>query len=246
MISGLADINWSFRKAPRIAWMLASQALIRTIDQKMARQPRELELADAVERLATPGDAAGVLRVMDEFSRTRRWLMSMGPEKGALVTEAMGNPAVRNVLEVGTYCGYSALLLARRLADRGGRLVTLEISRRNAAVARRVVAHAGLAATAEVRNEVLKVAIGSFDAPFDLVLLDHWKGEYLADLRRLEDASLLRAGSVVIADNVGFFKVPDYLDYVRHGGRYDSRYVVGTVEYHPHLPDGVEISTFKG
>lgn len=246
MANGLGDINWTLRKAPRIAWFLASQAVLRKLDQKLARQPREMELADAVEREAPHGDVEAVLRVMDAFSRERRWLMSMGPEKGAVVTTAMQDPSVRNVLEVGTYCGYSALLVARQLASRAGRLVTLEISRRNSAVARRVIAHAGLAQVVEVRNEVLATAIGSFREPFDLILLDHWKGEYLADIRRLETAGLLRRGTVVVADNVGFFRVPDYLDYVRHGGRYDSRYVSGSVEYHPQLPDGVEISTFKG
>ena len=246
MASALGDINWTLRKAPRIAWFLASQAVLRKLDQQLARQPREVELADAVEREAARGDVDGVLRAMDAFSRERRWLMSMGPEKGAVVTEAMQDPAIRNVLEIGTYCGYSALLVARQLAPRGGKLVTLEISRRNSAVARRVIAQAGLADVAEVRNEVLATAIGSFGQPFDLVLLDHWKGEYLADIRRLESAGLLRPGTVVVADNVGFFRVPDYLEYVRHGGRYDSSYVPGSVEYHPQLPDGVEISTFKG
>jgi catechol O-methyltransferase len=246
MGNGLQHINWSVRKAPRIAWFLASQAVLRKLDQKFARQPRELALADAVEREATRGDVDAVLRTMDAFSQQRRWLMSMGPEKGALVTAAMHDASIRNVLEIGTYCGYSALLLARHLAPRGGHLVTLEVSRRNSAVARRVIAQAGLAAVVEVRNDVLANAIASFDAPFDLVLLDHWKDEYLADLRRLESARLLRPGTVVIADNVGFFRVPDYLHYVRHGGHYDSRYVPGSVEYHPRLPDGVEISTFKG
>jgi catechol O-methyltransferase len=244
--SGLNDINWSLRTAPRIAWFLASQAVLRNLDQRLARQPREIELADAVEREAPRGDVDAVLRVMDAFARQRRWLMSMGPQKGAVVTEAMQDATIRTVLEIGTYCGYSALLAARHLPARGGRLVTLEISRRNTAVARRVIAHAGLTAVAEVRNEVLGQAIASFTSPFDLVLMDHWKGEYLTDLRRLEAAGLLRPGTAVIADNVGFFRVPEYLEYVRHGGRYRSRYVPASVEYHPALPDGVEISTFTG
>ena len=246
MSNGLNDINWTLRKAPRIAWFLASQSVLRKLDQKLARQARELELADFVECQAAPGDVDAVLQAMDAFSRRRRWLMRMGPEKGAVVTAAMRDPGIRHVLEIGTYCGYSALLVARHLPPRGGRLVTLEISRRNAGVARRVIAQAGLAAVAEVRNEVLDRAMGSFAAPFDLVLLDHWKDEYLPDLKRLEAARLVRPGTVVIADNVGFFRVPDYLEYVRNGGRYQSRYVPGSVEYHPQLPDGVEISTFKG
>jgi catechol O-methyltransferase len=80
--------------------------------------------------------------------------------------------------------------------------------------------------------------------PFDGVLLDHWKDEYLPDLKRLEQNGMLHSGTVVVADNVGFFAVPDYLEYVRECGRYKTRFVESTVEYNEHLKDGVEVSVF--
>lgn len=54
----------------------------------------------------------------------------------------------------------------------------------------------------------------------------------------------------MVADNVGLFNVPDYLDYVRANPRYESRYESTfhetCVEYQERLRDAVEVSIFRG
>jgi catechol O-methyltransferase len=148
------------------------------------------------------------------------------------------------VLELGAYCGYSATLIGRYLAACNGKLTSIEISSRHVAVARQIVAHAGLSGQVEFRKGTLASELHHLQGPFDGVLLDHWKDEYLPDLKRLEDNRLIRSGTVVVADNVGFFSVPEYLDYVRTSGRYRSRFEEAPVEYNEKLRDGVEISVF--
>lgn len=229
-----------------IAWFFGRQYLGRLFDRYVRRERREDAVLRAVLREATAGSPESVLRTMDRFARERRWLQNVGPAKGAILIEALNHAGARRVLEIGSYCGYSATLIGQHLAPLGGHLTAIEISRRNAAVARQVVAHAGLAATVTLRQGTLESEIDSLDAPFDAVFLDHWKDVYLPDLRRLEDKQLLRAGTVVVADNVGFFDVTDYLDHVRHSGRYRSRFVRASVEYQEALEDGVEISVFAG
>jgi predicted O-methyltransferase YrrM len=71
--------------------------------------------------------------------------------------------------------------------------------------------------------------------PFDMVFLDVAKDEYLPYLKLAEPKLSPRA--VVFSDNVKIFagQMEDFLDYVRKGGGYASRYIdVGF--------DGVEIS----
>lgn len=241
----MSHINWTLRDAPRIAWFLAEQAFYRWLDRRRGI-PRELALLDHV-RLSTPAnDPLGVLQCMDRFSQRQRFLMSLGPEKGAMLRQLLQQHQPRNVLEIGTYCGYSAVLMGAEVRIWNGEVTTLEISRRNTRVARGIIDHAGLSRHVTSLNATLADAIGNFDKPFDFVLLDHWKDEYLADLQRLESAKLLAAGAVVMADNIGFFRVPDYLDYVRHSPQYRSRFIASSVEYHPRLPDGVEVSIFLG
>jgi len=231
---------------PRIVWFLGRQQAIRLYDKHVRRQSREHAAQAWVLANAMKGSPQSVLETMDAFSRQHRWLQNVGPVKGAILLQALRDADARRVLEIGSYCGYSATLIGAYLAGKGGQLTAIELSRRNAGIAREVTGHAGLAGTVTVRQGTLESEVGSLAGPFDVVFLDHWKDVYLPDLRRLEDAGLLRPGSIVVADNVGFFAVPEYLDHVRHGGRYRSAFHRATVEYQEQLEDGVEVSVFLG
>ncbi len=229
-----------------IAWFFGRQYVTNFIDKYVHRQRREEAALEFVLKHATRGSPQSVLQAMDTFATQRRWLQSVGPKKGAILLQALRDAQARRVLEIGSYCGYSATLIGEHLAACGGHLTAIEISRRNAEVARQVVGHAGLASSVTFLRGTLESEIDSLEGPFDAIFLDHWKDVYLPDLRRLEDRGLLRPGTVVVADNVGFFDVPDYLNYVRSCGHYRSRYERSSVEYQDALEDGVEVSVFIG
>ena len=109
----------------------------------------------------------------------------------------------RRVLEIGTLGGYSTIWMARELPD-DGKLITLEISAANAAVAQRNLERAGVAERTTVlvapASESLKDMITDRAEPFDLVFID-------ADKERSVEyfdaaLALARTGSVIIVDNV--------------------------------------------
>jgi hypothetical protein len=57
---------------------------------------------------------------------------------------------------------------------------------------------------------------------------------------------MLRAGSVIFADNVGpLFNPESYLNNVRERGKYESTHHISTIEY-TDRPDAAEISIFRG
>ena len=201
---------------------------------------REYALAEYVVQHARPGDVADAIRVVDEFCYTRSIMINVGDEKGALLDNAVRRVAPRLVLELGTYCGYSALRMARYLQD-GARIVSIEFSASNAEVARRLLAHAGAADRVTVvvgslgdggaTLDALQQQHGVTPGAVDLVFLDHDKDAYLPDLERLLDRGWLHPGSVVIADNVRFPGVPKYRAYMaREEGR-----TWRTVEHDAHL-----------
>jgi predicted O-methyltransferase YrrM len=108
-----------------------------------------------------------------------------------------------SVLEMGTLGGYSTIWLARALPD-GGRLVTLELEPRYAAVAAANIARAGVAHLVEQRVgpalDALRELIGEEAGPFDFIFID-------ADKRGTPQyfelaLELSRPGSVIITDNV--------------------------------------------
>lgn len=109
----------------------------------------------------------------------------------------------RRILEVGTLGGYSTIWLARALPP-GGRLTTLELEPRHAAVARVNIDRAGLGAVVDIRVgpalESMTELAGAEPGAFDLVFIDADKDRIPAyfDLA----VGLCRPGGVIVVDNV--------------------------------------------
>ena len=74
---------------------------------------REAACAAYVEVNARRGDLDDALATIDRFAREQSMLVNVGDEKGELLDAAVrrANPGL--VLELGTYCGYSAMRIAR-------------------------------------------------------------------------------------------------------------------------------------
>jgi len=236
---------WRFLGPSALGWSLR-QARHALIDRIRGEPPRSLRARDYVAKHAPAGDADAVLAALDRYAREERFLMSVGPEKGPLLTEVIARlPAAARVLELGAYCGYSAIMITERLGPEG-RLTSIEKDATNAESARDNLAHAGRLDRVDLRTASSSEEIPKLDGPFDLVFLDHWKDLYLTDLELLEEHGLIVPGSIVVADNTGELFAPDaYLTYVRTCGRYESESREAHVEYST-IPDAVEISVYRG
>jgi caffeoyl-CoA O-methyltransferase len=126
--------------------------------------------------------------------------IQIDPLQGKLLQLLAAACGASKILEIGALAGYSGIWLARALPP-GGRLISLEVSEKHAAVARASLARAGLADRAEVRvgpGEQLLPALVS-EAPFDLVFIDADKPGYPTYLDWA--LKLTRPGSVIVADN---------------------------------------------
>src|SRR5689334_7942645 len=92
---------------------------------------------EALEYLAEHSRQDEVLaRVERETSEMPRAGMQITPDQGALLQVLVAVLGATDVLEVGTFTGYSAICLARGLAE-GGRLTCLELEPEFARIARR-------------------------------------------------------------------------------------------------------------
>jgi predicted O-methyltransferase YrrM len=109
----------------------------------------------------------------------------------------------REILEIGTLGGYSAIRLARAVAP-GGRVITLEVNPDYAEIARTNIAAAGLADTVQVRLgaalQSLAALLAEGAGPFDLVFIDADKVNYPGYLEW--SLKLSRAGTAIVVDNV--------------------------------------------
>ncbi|WP_233532057.1 O-methyltransferase [Antrihabitans sp. YC2-6] len=218
---------------------------------------RERALSAYVTQNARRGDLDDVIRAIDEFARNRSFLINIGDEKGLILDKAVARAQPKLLLELGTYCGYSALRTVRAMPA-GAHLYTIEPNSANAAIARQIWEHAGVAhritavvgmlgdsggTIARLRNEY-----GFGGGALDFVFVDHLKSAYLPDLRRIMAEDWLHEGSVVVADNVKTPGAPDYLAYMRA----NETTLWSTVEHDTHaeyqkvLKDLVLESTYLG
>jgi len=104
---------------------------------------RETALEKYVLAGARAGDVDDAIRVIDHFGRHVSFLINVGDAKGKILDRAVAQTQPRRLLELGTYCGYSALRMAR-VMPREARLYSVEFNAANAAIARRILAHAGV------------------------------------------------------------------------------------------------------
>ncbi|TPX65552.1 hypothetical protein SpCBS45565_g05114 [Spizellomyces sp. 'palustris'] len=208
----------------------------------MADYKRELELLNRVQKTASNPDS--VLATIDKYCWDNNRMMHVGDRKGEYLDHVIQQHQPRRVLELGTYCGYSATRIARLLPD-GGHIYTVDPSPLQAMVADKVVAKAGLSERVIFVNKRSDEALQEFDpsTPFDLVFIDHDKPLYLPDLKTILDRGLLKSGGVVVADNVILFNSEQYLDFVRNSGKFSkSELFKGKLEYDEEREDGMEIS----
>jgi caffeoyl-CoA O-methyltransferase len=159
------------------------------------------EIDGYVEELFAPQDEA-LEAALQESRRAGLPEIQVSPNEGKLLQLLAEMAGARRILEIGTLGGYSTIHLGRGMPEDGG-LISLEIDKRHAEVARWNVERAGLAEKVEIRvgdaRELLAELAERDEGPFDLVFIDADKEgypEYLDWALRLS-----RPGSLILGDN---------------------------------------------
>ncbi len=143
-----------------------------------------------------------------------------------------------NVVELGSYCGYSAVAVGSMLTHKDS-MTCVEVEPQCTHWSRRMIQYAGLEDRITVVNcqgsqvEIWKQTLlhpsssppgmtatstdGAKLGVINLLFIDHDKASYYKDLLAIEQSGLLVSNSIVVADNVLSFGKPltDYLSYVR-------------------------------
>jgi catechol O-methyltransferase len=115
-------------------------------------------------RAEADGDPESVLAAIDAFARQDHFMMNVGEGKGELLDQVVRETRPSAVLELGSFCGYSALRIARLLPP-GARFITIELNPDYAAVAQAVLQAAGLAERVELRQGRAEDVIGGLQGP---------------------------------------------------------------------------------
>ncbi|KAL7540650.1 hypothetical protein ACHAXR_010272 [Thalassiosira sp. AJA248-18] len=218
-----------------------------------------------------------IMRSFDEYCLQKQWMYHIGSEKGVAIGRFLrggvesclkanksdsGEVKKFICVDLGTYCGYSALVLASTLRQfiqeqqsseqsLEFHIYTTEVSTKLLNVAQSVFRLAKMEKfitpilmKSDGQESLSKSLLQHGVSNIDFLLLDHAKDLYLNDLQDLENAELLSAGSHVTADNVVFNRLDAYREHIHKlelGGVAESRLEEMNLEYSNNLKDGMGI-----
>ena len=158
-------------------------------------------LQEYVEAHSTPPDE--ILTELAEQTASMfgaRAGMQIGPEQGTFMTLLARLVGAASAVEVGTFTGYSAICVARGLAD-DGRLLCCDVSEEWTSVAREYWKRAGLADRIDLRlGPAAKTLRGlPDDTTFDFAFIDADKPSYVEYWDLI--VPMIRPNGVILVDN---------------------------------------------
>ncbi|MBN2634862.1 MAG: class I SAM-dependent methyltransferase [Prolixibacteraceae bacterium] len=124
--------------------------------------------------------------------------MISGHLQGQVLTMLAKMIQPENILEIGTFTGYSAICLAKGLRS-GGKLITIEMDDELEDMAKKYFKKAGVENKVEQRIGVALEIIPTLNTLFDLVFIDADKREYAEYYNAT--FPLIKPGGYIIADN---------------------------------------------
>ncbi|HMH33664.1 MAG TPA: O-methyltransferase [Puia sp.] len=129
--------------------------------------------------------------------------ISVSPNQGKFLHVLARACQAKSILEIGTLGGYSTIWMARALPA-NGRLITLEVDPKHAAVAQDNFTRAGLDGLIEIRIgkalDLMPPMVDEGIGPFDMIFIDADKSPYAEYFQWA--LKLSRPGTLIIADNV--------------------------------------------
>lgn len=169
-------------------------------------QPKRSLLPEPIERYVSADmtrETPVLEALRDETSKLPKGRMQIGADQGAFMAMLVRLIGARRCIEIGTFTGYSALVVAAALPP-GGTLVACDVSDEWTAIARRYWKQAGVADRIALHlapaRETLEALLrdggaGTFDFAFIDADKTGYDGYYEACLQ------LVRPGGVILLDN---------------------------------------------
>ncbi len=158
---------------------------------------------EAVERFAhdhTKPESDLYLRLREETYRDMNCpQMQVGRIEGRFLKMLVRLTGARQILEIGMFTGYSALMMAEGLPD-DGHLITCDVDPKAEAIARRYFGESPDAHKIEIRMGPALETIKTLSGPLDMVFIDADKSNYSNYYEAC--LPLVRPGGLIVADNV--------------------------------------------
>lgn len=160
--------------------------------------PEEIDNYAAAHSTPLPALLEELVTVTREKTGERAQMLS-GQLEGTLLHVLAVSLGAHRILEIGTFTGFSALMMAAALPE-DGKLITCEINPKAISIARSFFQRSPHGRKIEVREGPALETLKALEGPFDLVFIDADKENYIAYYEAA--LSLLAANGLIAVDNV--------------------------------------------
>ncbi|MBI2650405.1 O-methyltransferase [Candidatus Woesearchaeota archaeon] len=156
-----------------------------------------------------------LLNELEVFGRKHDGYWNISPDTGEFFYILVLISKAKNILEVGTSNGYSAIWLAEAVKQNNGKVTTIDIAKHKIKMAAENFKRAKLSNIKIVHGDALE-EIPKLKGKFDFLFLDALKEDYI-NYFKLAYPKLTK-NAVIVADNAIMFEkyMEDYLIYVRN------------------------------
>jgi predicted O-methyltransferase YrrM len=172
------------------------------VDRSYLRSTSDkLEPKSTAKSSATPAQTEKhILSVLEDLhDNQRQGMMNVTPQDGRLLRLLTEVIRARRVIEIGTSNGYSGIWFSLALRRTGGILITHEIDKERAALARKNFKKAKVDDIITLVEGDAHKEITKLKAPIDILFLDADKEGYVDYLNKL--LPLVRKGGLILAHN---------------------------------------------
>jgi len=193
----------------------------------------ELHVEEYIRGILPKSD--GYLLEMEEYAKQNN-IPIVHPEAAQFLKVLIKLIKPKNILEIGTAIGYSAILMTESMED--GNLVTIERNKDMVCLAQENIAKSGLTERIKILQGDAEEILPKLNGSFDLIFLDAAKGHYLQFFQFC--IQNLNNGGIIISDNVLFKgmvanddlvirrkktivkRMREYLDYICNNNNFES------------------------
>ena len=170
-------------------------------------------------------DEQKILSLLEELARDDNSNLMVPLEDGRLLRMLAESTGARNVVEIGTYNGYSTLWFCLAVRTTGGKITTHEISSKNIALARQNFKKAGVENLVTIVEGDAHETVTRLKEPIDILFIDADKPGYADYLKKL--LPLVRPGGLILAHNTTNTgrQMPDYFTAVTTDPNLDSIFI---------------------
>ncbi len=183
---------------------------------------------------------SNTVATLEKLEITADEFWNISHQTGNFISMLIKSAKIKNVLELGTSNGYSALWIADALQYTEGHLTTIEFWEKRQCLAREYIEKCGLSNYVSFKiGQAIDVIHNELqNEQFDFVFMDANKGEYLSLFQAFHP--LVKKGGIILADNVISHakKVEPFIKTISNNAEYQSQVL--------DLPDGLLMAYKQG